>query len=38
MRFESDKVDNLVVKNNILSGNTGAPLLTIEGRRPPVPS
>ncbi|HEX8234785.1 MAG TPA: right-handed parallel beta-helix repeat-containing protein [Abditibacteriaceae bacterium] len=35
MRFESDKVENLVVKNNILSGNTGAPLLTIEGRRPP---
>jgi hypothetical protein len=35
MRFESDKVDNLVVKNNILSGNTGAPLLTIDGLRPP---
>jgi hypothetical protein len=35
VRFESSKVDNLVVKNNILSGNIGAPLLTIDGKRPP---
>jgi hypothetical protein len=35
MFFETAKVDNLVVKNNILSGNFGAPILTRDGKRPP---
>lgn len=35
MYFETAKVDNIVVKNNILSGNAGAPIVSREGKRPP---
>jgi hypothetical protein len=35
MYLETAKVDNLVVKNNILSGNSGAPILSRDGKRPP---
>ncbi|HEX8834131.1 MAG TPA: right-handed parallel beta-helix repeat-containing protein [Abditibacteriaceae bacterium] len=33
MYLETTKVDNLVVKNNILSGNSGAPILSRDGKR-----
>ena len=35
MYFETDIADNVVVKNNILSGNSGAPILSRDGKRPP---
>jgi hypothetical protein len=35
MYFETDLAENVVVKNNILSGNSGAPILSRDGKRPP---
>ena len=35
LKLETAKVDNLVVKNNILSGNLGAPILSGDDKRPP---